>query len=166
MGLDNIPKNYPCKKQGTAVVTVRLTKSGEPLIDDGGEPITSIDCDATAAASGCPWKNDYEKSGLAPDGIVRGMMGTDCWYRGKYGNYLLEAVGMYDEPNASFYGDIEDATEKTPTSCVLTSMIIEEALIQNPDATMDGESIVNDLKYAAWWLRWVATEADGSICWY
>jgi hypothetical protein len=39
MGLDNIPRRYPCDREGTAV------KDGD-----------SIDCAATIEAGGCPWK--------------------------------------------------------------------------------------------------------------
>lgn len=163
MGLDNIPRNYPCKTQGTAVLEPRINReTGEPVTDpDTGETMTTINCQATQACGGCPWKNAYEKSNLS-GGAVSGIFGTDCWYRGKYGNYLLEELGLYDETEAiTFYGDNIDATEKSSAACIRTAEAMEDALEDQfvPE-------IATEVRYAAWWLRWVAEEADGSVCWY
>lgn len=168
MGLDNIPKHYPCKTKNTAVLNPRLGRDGEPLLDENGDVMTAIDCAATAACGGCPWKNAYDASGLA-GGQVYGMLGTDCWYRGKYGNYLLEQFDLYDDAT-SFYGDNEDGTEKSAASCLALADHIDDALGGYVDHrgsfVVDGTDIAPDMRYAAWWLRWVASEADGSVCWY
>jgi hypothetical protein len=151
MGLDNIPKQYPCKKQGTAV-----------LVED-----ERIDCQSTQAAGGCPWLNANPPT----EGRVYGVMGTDCWYRGKYGNYLLEEVTDADPmgDNGSFYGDNEDETEKSPESCERLAEIIAEAIkTYEPSdlAETDKRETYEGLKYAEWYLRWAARECDGLICWY
>ena len=88
MGLDNIPHNYPCQKQGIA----SLNKDGR------------IDCDLTKSKGNCPWKNEYEKEVLLKEARpAYGMLGTDCWYRGKYGNFLLRLL----EGNPDSYFDSE-----------------------------------------------------------
>lgn len=155
MGLDNIPKNYPCKTQGTAV------------LDDEER----IDCVATQACGGCPWKNDLEKSGIS-SGAVYGMFGTDCWYRGKYGNYLLEEVTDADPmgDNLDFYGDNEDGTEKSPASCVAVADLIGTILADyTPDeieVDEEKKETVDGLRYAEWYLRWAAEQCGGLVCWY
>ena len=143
MGLDNIPKEYPCRSKGTAV-----------LVDD------RIDCQATQAAGGCPWLN----AGPPEEGRVLGMFGTDCWYRGKYGNYLLgEEMTMVDEDmtHLTFYGDNEDGTEKSADSCLVLADFIKDHITEVSD-----EENHNALVYAQWYLRWVAAECGGLVCWY
>jgi len=49
MGLDNIPKQYPCKTQGTVVMTPRLNKDGVALTEDDGSPMMVIDCTGYAS---------------------------------------------------------------------------------------------------------------------
>jgi hypothetical protein len=170
MGLDNIPKNYPCKTQGTAVLEPRLDENGSPRLDDKGSPLTTINCDKTAECGGCTWKNDYEASGLR-GGQVSGIFGTSCWYRGKYGNYLLERLGHYDEDGSvSFYGDNEDGTEKSAQDCADLASIFDESIIEyriteEYEAGADDDTII-EAKYASWWLNWVAEKADGSVCWF
>jgi hypothetical protein len=151
VGLDNIPKEYPCRSKGTAV-----------LVEDD-----RIDCKATQAAGGCPWLN----AGPPEEGRVLGMFGTDCWYRGKYGNYLLaevtDADPMGDEE--SFYGDNEDGTEKSPGSCERLAEIIAKAIKTYEPADLaeaDKRETYEGLKYAEWYLRWVAAECGGLVCWY
>ena len=39
MGLDNIPHNYPCKSNGTAVMEPRLNHEGKPILNDDGTPM-------------------------------------------------------------------------------------------------------------------------------
>ena len=78
MGLDNIPFTYACQKQGTVI----------------RDEEDHIDCKATQAANQCPWKRDLEASTLpiSQADSVYGMLGTHCWYRGKEGQYMLEAA--------------------------------------------------------------------------
>lgn len=163
MGLDNIPKNYPCKTQGTAVMSPRLDREGNAIVENG-ETLMAIDCKATQDCGGCPWKNAHMKAG-SPGGVVYGIFGADCWYRGKYGNFLLDAIGIQDEHG--FYGDNEDGTEKSPESCLALADTISDTLDDEPVVRNEnGENITEEVLYAEWWLRWVAQEADGSLCWY
>lgn len=169
MGLDNIPKQYPCKAQATAVMTPRLNKDGVALTEDDGSPMMVIDCQATQACGGCPYKNELDKQDKEALGNpVYGIFGTDCWYRGKYGNWLMEAIG-YDE-SFDFYGDNEDGTEKSKASCLSVAQVIDEALedCDEDDGVyrMGGDDITKELRYASWYLKWAAEFADGLICWY
>lgn len=136
MGLDNYPQTFPCKDRGTAL-----------LNDEGG-----IDCKLTQEAGGCPWLNANPPKG----GRVIGIFGTDCWYRGKWGNMRLEEAGItaYD-----FYGD--DDNYKSATECLELADVIAEALPRVTD-----EEARTDLAYAEWYLRWAAEETDGLNCWY
>lgn len=179
MGLDNIPHNYPCKSGGTAVLTPRLDREGKAFVEEDGSPALVIDCKATQEAGGCPWYNDESRP---TDGGVIGMFGTDCWYRGKHGNELLENVlGIsYDETEGiSFYGSNEDGSYKSPQECLKLATFIEDAIadtewVADPstiDCLETGiEAAAIEEKdycvYAAWWLRWVAENADGTDCWY
>lgn len=164
MGLDNIPRQYPCKTQGTAVLVARKGRDGETILGDDGTPSLAISCEETQACGGCPYKNAYDKSGLA-GGAVYGIFGTPCWYRGKYGNALLQEAGFYDDTDSlNFYGDNEDGTEKSPESCVTLADVIGE-LLDDTDPELSDEARA-DLKYAEWYLRWVAEECDGLVCWY
>lgn len=168
MGLDNIPKNYPCKTKGTAVLVARTNReTGEPITDpDTNEPMTSIDCEATQACGGCPWKSAHEAAGQ-PGGAVYGMLGTDCWYRGKYGEWLISEFTVADPmgENYTFYGDNEDGTEKSADSCLHLADFIDDIVADGPHQ-LDGEDVTEQLRYAAFWMRWVGEEADGAICWY
>ena len=155
MGLDNIPKNYPCASNGTAVRVNRKDRDGNDRFDDNGEPLLVIDCDLTMEAGGCPWKNANPPT----EGRVLGMFGCPCWYRGKYGEGLLRRY--VDDPDATFYGDMEDGTEKSPKSCVTTANAIADVITNVPDP-----ETAQDLIYAEWYLRWAAEKCDGLICWY
>ena len=170
MGLDNIPKHYPCKTKQTAVMVERRNRDGEPLRNDDGTTMMVVDCKATQDCGGCPYKNAYEAAG-SPAGQAYGMLGTDCWYRGKYGNYLMEALaGEYLSDDLSFFGDNEDGTEKSVASCVSTADYIDDLLMEHSDSMgrvmVEGNDIAPDVRYASWWLRWVAEECDGAVCWY
>lgn len=155
MGLDNIPHVLPCTAQGTAV-----------LVEDSNDHIQRIDCQATQLAGGCPWKNANPPT----EGGVIGIFGTDCWYRGKYGNALLdqytEAATMGD--NASFYGDDEDSVYKDPESCLALADLIDEVLADWPTEASDEypEAHRQGLAYASWYLRWAAANCDGLDAWY
>lgn len=150
MGLDNIPHSYPCKTQGTAVLTE----------DD------RINCDATQECGGCPWKNDLGELG----GAVYGIMGTNCWYRGKFGNAVLrENLGIDTDDTLNFYGDNEDGTYKSPESCLELAEAIEEAVAED-GVSPHGFDNEDDAKlyvaYMVAWLKWVAEKCEGSDAWY
>jgi len=164
MGLDNFPQKYPCKTQGTAVLVTRRDEDGKAYTEEDGSEVKMIDCKATQACGGCPYKNEFDKSGLN-GGAVYGMFGTDCWYRGKYGNALLDEAGFYDDSDSlNFYGDNEDGTEKSPESCVTLADVIGDILDEN-DPALDKE-VRDGLKYAEWYLRWAAEYCEGLGAWY
>jgi len=168
MGLDNIPKHYACQTQQTAVLVHRLDNDENAVYDENDEAVMSIDCEQTQAAGGCPWKNANPPT----EGHVLGMFGTDCWYRGKYGNRLLEEATISDKmgDDLNFYGDEEDGTVKSAASCVATADVCLEAWESYTDDEIEGDKeiaeIVAGLKYAEWYLRWAAETTDGLICWY
>lgn len=165
MGLDNIPTVYPCVKQGSAVVILK------PPLVEGGEPHETIDCDATQSAGGCPWA-------IAAVGRGRGaigMMGTDCWYRGKVGTYMLQLLheAGYDPPvQGGFYGP--DETNLSPEYCAILGRWMAEhvevyARLVAEHGTDYGdraEAAINDYRYAAWWLTWIAEAGDGAKAWW
>ena len=178
MGLDNIPHNYPCRTNGTAIMEARLDADGNAILDDDGTPIMSINCQATQAAGGCQWLNANPPEG----GRVTGMFGTSCWYRGKYGNFLLEEVlslGYDENEGISFYGSNFDGSYKSAGECLVLADAIKSAAeditwVEDP-ASVDyfGTGVEaaaieykDDVEYAEWWLRWAAEYADGSDCWY
>lgn len=137
MGLDNIPGKLPCRTNGTAI-----------LNDD-----RQVICHKTQEAGGCPWQN----ANPPQEGRVLGIFGADCWYRGKYGQYLLGEAGI----EGSFYGDNEDETYKSPESCLALADSIGESL-----ADIRDDEVRIGLAYAEWYLRWAAENADGLDCWY
>ena len=165
MGLDNIPHRYACERLGTAVKVDILDKDGVAILDEEtGLPMKSIDCRATQVQGKCPYLISVEKTDLR-EGSVTGMFGTDCWYRGKYGNFLLEALQMNEE-EYSFYGDNEDGTFKSVLSCLALADAMEERMQEHGTVEIEGEVVDKEVKYAIWWLRWVANECDGSNAWY
>lgn len=158
MGLDNIPKTYPCSTKGTAVKVCRQDRDGKNMYNEDGTPNLAIDCELTMDAGGCPWKNAEP-----PNGAVYGMFGCPCWYRGKYGEALLNEITaeLFDETHLTFYGDNDDHTEKSAESCLALADFIKEHMSEVSD-----EDRYDDLLYAEWYLRWAAKEADGLVCWF
>ena len=133
--------------------------------------MTQIDCQATQACGGCPYVTELNKQDKEALGNpVYGMFGTDCWYRGKYGNYLLEAIGYGDSDDLSFYGDSEDGTEKSKASCLTLANCIDASIDECQEEggvyRMNGDDITPDLRYASWYLKWASEFADGLVCWY
>jgi len=170
MGLDNIPHIYPCLKAGTAVQVTKQGSNGGVILDEDGEPLRVIDCKETQNRDGCPWKREFDKTQGLSGHPTYGMLGTDCWYRGKWGNYLLEVVGLrqedpYDD-TMSFYGELNDRNQKSAEECLELARAIELKMAKRSWTSPDGENIDEDLAYAAWWLRFVATHAGGSDCWF
>lgn len=165
MGLDNIPREYACKKIGSAI------------LDEEGR----IDCRETQEQNLCPWKSQLEVSGIEQR-VVLGMFGTDCWYRGKYAESL---ISDYDDAPHSFYGrelsmDDSGNTEEglDPEDCLeLADWMDELADIKYDESTgwqealdievdSDANDIVKDIRYIAWWLKFVANNCDGFTVWY
>jgi hypothetical protein len=163
MGLDCIPHVYPCRKAGTDIKT-----------EDG-----RIDCDATRAADQCPWKPAAEAAGSP----VYGILGTPCWYRGKAGNYYIDAVQEAGHPlpvsiNGGFYGQEGNEPPLSPAYCKeLGDWMAERVEVfastlahPSPDFRVldasERKGALDAYRYAAWWLRWIAEAGDGSDTWY
>jgi len=163
MGLDNMPQNYPCANNA-------VRNSDNQIL-----------CKDTQESGNCPYMNEYESEpmleGIAP---VYGMLGTDCWYRGKYGNQMLEAMIKYN-PNfdndmpTDFYGNRDDGIDADTClemsdvmfqymeswSYAVNKMVEKgEVLEENKD------SYIKDWIYAAWWLKFVGKTSDGSAVWW
>jgi hypothetical protein len=178
MGLDNMPHAYPCKTQDTAIM--------ETITMHDGSTDERIDCAATIEAKGCPYTN-----ASPPSGQVTGMLGTYCWYRGKHGNWLINALNS-DTTNIheidsyvwetngddTFYGTDEDGLYRPPAECRDLADKMERELFGrggkltfvNATQYTDGEPTVTDLtdevKFAIWYLRWTAAECDGMDAWF
>ena len=151
----------------------RTNHAGEPAFDpEDGSPLMAISCSATQACGGCPYTRELDKQDKdALGNPVYGMFGTDCWYRGKYGNSLL-AEATDNDPmgdNLSFYGDEEDGSVKSVSSCIATADLCRLAWNSyEPEeaAAEETAEVIAGLKYAEWYLRWAAETTDGLICWY
>lgn len=165
MGLDNIPHRYACERLGTVVKVNINDKEGNPILDEATSlPMKRIDCKTTQENGGCPYLISVSKTDLK-EASVTGIFGTDCWYRGKYGNYLIEALELPDF-EYSFYGDNEDGTYKSSSDCLSLADSMEERMTEMGTVLKDGENLDKEVKYAIWWLRWVAEECNGSDAWY
>lgn len=167
MGLDNIPVRYACQSAGTAVMVERKDNDGNTIFNESsGLPEVRIDCKATIDLGKCPYQLAMSKAGIEGGGVT-GIFGTPCWYRGKYGNFLLDQLDIYSDGVTSFYGYEGDGTYKPPSECVDLSDSMEEAFAERGGVLVhDGEDISQDVKYAIWWLKWVADECGGTHCWY
>lgn len=170
MGLDNIPGQYPCKKNNTAVM----------------DEDNRIDCQATINAGMCPYHTIKKNDPLVKDiGGVLGIFGADCWYRGKYGNYLLAELARWNEKfdeemeDGTFYGDIQEDDDTqggiSEDECIRMSEIMSKYseswsdYVNNSGKYVTAEekkNAINDWIYAAWWLKFVGENADGSAVWY
>lgn len=161
MGLDNMPMAYPCVKENTAIMK-----------DD------RIDCEATIKANQCPYRREKESDPLTIDmRSVYGMFGTECWYRGKYGNNLLSQMKNhnpefpYDEDG--FYGNTEEGIsedeclEMSETMFNFAESWIHYVDTKNTTQTREErKDLINDWIYAAWWLKFVGNYGEGSGVWY
>lgn len=164
MGLDNIPTTYACRKAGTAIE--RPSKHPEE------EGATVIDCQATIDAGRCPWQTAMVGRGTP---ITSMMFGTPCWYRGKVGNWMLELLDESDRASqgllGGFYGP--DGTDRlSPEYCVALAKWMEDhaeafAMAASQDENWQPvDESIEQYRYAAWWLRWVAETSDGSEAWW
>lgn len=176
MGLDNMPHDYPCKTQGTAVME-RIT------LRDGSTD-ERIDCTRTIEDGGCPYTNANP-----PGGQVTGMLGTHCWYRGKYGNFLINALNSdctniheidsyITDGDSTFYGTDEEGLYRPAQACLDLAHEMETSLLErggklsfiNSTDYKDGEPTeddrTEDVEFAIWYLRWVAKECNGMDAWY
>jgi hypothetical protein len=166
MGLDNMPHEYPCISGDTAVM--------ETITMRDGSTDERIDCAATIKAGGCPFTN----ANPPEKGRVMGMLGTHCWYRGKYGNWLINALtGQTDDIDAidsygtdgddSFYGTDADGLYRPAEACKSLADQMASALDERGGRLVFGDDDrTDDAKYAIWYLRWVANECEGMDAWY
>ena len=160
MGLDNMPYTYPCELKKTAV----RTKDN------------LIDCELTQESGGCPYLIEYEKSCDSTKGRVYGMLGTDCWYRGKFGNYLLDTMNQNtddfeSEMPSDFYGNghIDGEEGINPETCLEMASVMSEytSFIDNFGMYEDEiKEFKEQWQYAIWWLNFVGINGDGSRVWY
>jgi hypothetical protein len=173
-----MPHVYPCKNQGTAVVEERVVEyegeNGEMLTDTS----YPVDCEKTIEVNGCPFMNaDPPK-----EGAVLGMFGTHCWYRGKYGNWVIGALksetndinetpDYYDGEN-SFYGTNAESTHRPANECVELADEMQSDLDERGGTLVffnsenEADDRTADAKYAIWYLRWSAEYCDGMDAWF
>ena len=159
MGLDNIPKEYPCAAKATR------------------DSDNRIDCAKTQEENNCTWKNERESNPIVKNINPAGsMFGTDCWYRGKYGNYLLGILSQSDNLDDSlytFYGDGDDGI--SARDCLDMSKWMKDNTEQfaynlqkeeNKQLDTLDSDYINDWIYASWWLEFVGKNCDGSKVWW
>ena len=171
MGLDNIPRVYACRMEGTAITN--------PLTI-GDETTEQVNCTATIEAGGCPWHRDLGE--LA--GGVTGIFGTHCWYRGKSGMAMIALLPDENQhaPHQGFYGP--DSNGLDPDQCrELADWMADRAemwsRVANTDIADNGygdgqpeknEELHRDAvlrwRYAVAWLRWVAEHCNGTDAWW
>lgn len=161
MGLDNMPMVYPCE--------------GIAIKDSDGR----TDCVATAQCGNCGWKNAIESDPLVKDlKPVLGIFGADCWYRGKYGNYLLSVLEdkedtYNDDATWTFYGnghingdegiDSDDCISMSEFMKDNAELFAYKAGTKYPDQSKE---LISDWIYASWWLNFVGEKCKGSAIWY
>jgi hypothetical protein len=154
MGLDNIPGVYACVKQEVAIKTI-----------DG-----LVDCEKTILAGKCPYVNEKQANPKVRDiQPVSGWLGTECWYRGKYGNYLLDLFKSNDsDVDYSFYGAKEndgmDSVESIEFSQWMKDNTEKFAYIVSQET--ESIELVKQWIFAAWWLEFVALNCEGFETWY
>jgi len=179
MGLDNIPSTYACKNKGTAVMIPVLDNNSQPIIDENGLPEVALSCEKTQEAGGCPWKIVLGDR----NGKALGLFGTDCWYRGKYGVWLLEQASdligneYLRRASVRLFGQSDDigSGHISRDDLHFIADTIQGAF-QDKDGirpteimiTEDGEphNIADDLWYLADWCRFTALYCDGAESWY
>ena len=166
-----MPYKYPCKTQGIA------------SLDEDGR----IDCDQTQANGNCTWKNEYEKAVLLKEARpTYGMLGTGCWYRGKYGNFLLGLLegnpDSYADTKYSFYGEGIEKGNGTYDEGMSVDYCLDmhnymtenteefayqaRQFILNKEDGGTEKDYINDWLYATWWLKFAAEHCEGSSIWY
>jgi len=146
----------------------------ETVIYRDGSEHERIDCEETVASNGCPFTN-----ASPPPGQVTGMLGTYCWYRGKYGNWLVRALNGMD-PEAfddlgddNFYGTDEEGLYRPPEACLSLADQMESSLAERggkltsfSEPGHDQDELTEEVLFAIWYLRWVAKECDGMDAWF
>lgn len=161
MGLDNIPREYPC-----ALKAAR-------------DKDNRIDCVKTQEQNNCTWKNEKESSPMVNDlRSVSGMFGTDCWYRGKYGNFLLDIlndkIDQHEMHEYHFYGESDDGLDTDYCFDMAKWMrdntekfaFNAKKYVDEKQPNGDVKDYINDWAYAIWWLEFVGKTSNGSAVWW
>ena len=161
MGLDNIPREYPCAAKATR------------------DSDNRIDCVKTQEENNCPWKNEKESNPMVKqiDKTV-GIFGTDCWYRGKYGNFLLDIlndkIDQYEMHEYHFYGENDDGLDTDYCFDMAKWMrdnteqfaFNAKKYIETNQPNENVTDYINDWAYAIWWLEFVGKTSNGSAVWW
>jgi hypothetical protein len=139
----------------------------ETVTLNDGSTDKRIGCDETVLAGGCPFTN-----ASPPPGQVTGFLGTYCWYRGKYGNWLVRALNGTDPDDFTdlgtddFYGTDEEGNYRPPEACRSLADQMESDLDERGGTlTFRDEDATDEAKFAIWYLRWVADECNGMGAW-
>jgi hypothetical protein len=161
MGLDNIPREYPCAAKATR------------------DSDNRIDCAKTQEENNCPWKNEKESNPMVNNiDKVASMFGTDCWYRGKYGNFLLDIlhdkVDQFENYEYTFYGEDDDGLDTDYCFDMAKWMRdnTEKFAFNAKKYTEENQSngnvkdYIDDWAYAIWWLEFVGKTSNGSAVWW
>ena len=174
MGLDNIPREYPCAAKATR------------------DSDNRIDCVQTQEQGNCTWKNEKENNPMVAHlDRAAGMFGTDCWYRGKYGTHLIDMLYTKEdsthidhsyEREYSWYGENDDGL--SPEYCFnmakwmrdntekfafnVKTQLEQNQLNYKKNDTSDTslKEYINDWAYAIWWLEFVGKTSNGSAVWW
>jgi hypothetical protein len=106
------------------------------------------------------------------------MLGTDCWYRGKYANALIEDFASVtgENPIHSLYGyEQDDGSEGLSAgNCEELSWWMNEMSDEFKRVSYglfkdDDDSRIYAIQswdYIAWWLQYSADFSDGIDAWY
>jgi hypothetical protein len=160
MGLDNYPTQYPCRREQTAVLGA------------GGH----IDCRQTQQAGGCPWLRHYEADN--PGRRVLGLLGADCWWRGKVSVSHLQTLArggwpLPEELAEGFYGEVSSEGALSGAHCLQLAEWLathsEAFAAQLAAEDFDAQEVQDEVeiyRYAIWWLRFVARHGDGAQAWW
>ena len=149
MGLDNMPRVLPCAYEHG--VDIDDSPHGEH-------------CNNMKDQGKCPWAINMVEAGIP----VYGMLGLDCWYRGKSGNWMLSKLQSKGyRPPLDFYGNDDDGI--SAEDCLKLS----EWMLQHVEAyayaisldAEDNETLIEEYRYAINWLKFVAPYG-GSDVWY
>ena len=149
MGLDNMPRTLPCESDHG--VSIDDSPHGEH-------------CNSMKDQGKCPWAINMAEAGIP----VYGMLGLDCWYRGKHGNWMLRKLASkgYEAP-LDFYGNNDDGLSKQ--DCLdLAEWLSEHAEAYAYAVSLepgDPKDLIEEYRYAVNWLKFVAPYG-GSDVWY
>jgi len=149
MGLDNMPKTLPCESEYG--VDIDESPHGEH-------------CNNMKDQGKCPWKIKMLNAGIP----CYGMLGLDCWYRGKHGNFMLRKLASKGHTSPlDFYGDDVDGLNEQDCLDLAEWMAEHAEAYANAVSLEDGQlqDMIEEYRYAINWLKFVAPYG-GSDVWY